>query len=74
MVQWLGFCAFTAVGQGLIPGQGTTVPQAMLYCQKERKEGGRQERESRSNRKTESGRLVIVQVFAPYEVFRGIAK
>ena len=73
MVQWLGFCAFTAVGQGLIPGQGTTVPQAMLYCQKER-EGGRQERESRSNRKTESGRLVIVQVFAPYEVFRGIAK
>ena len=44
MVQWLGFCAFTAVGQGLIPGQGTTVPQAMLYCQKEREEGGKKEK------------------------------
>ena len=30
--------------------------------------------QSRSNRKTESGRLVIVQVFAPYELFGGISK
>ena len=57
MVQWLGLCAFTAVGQGLIPGQGPTVPQAMLYCQKERKEGGREERKKEKAGQTEKHNL-----------------
>ena len=29
MVPWLGLGAFTAVGPGSIPGQGTKIPQAM---------------------------------------------
>ena len=29
MVQWLGFSAFTAVGLGLIPCQGTKISQVM---------------------------------------------
>ena len=29
MVQWLGLCTSTAGGMGLIPGQGTKIPQAM---------------------------------------------
>ena len=29
MVQWLGLRAFTAVGLGLIPAQGTKILQAM---------------------------------------------
>ena len=28
VVQWLGLCAFTALGPGSIPGQGTKIPQA----------------------------------------------
>ena len=28
VVQWLGLSAFTAKGVGLIPGQGTKIPQA----------------------------------------------
>ena len=27
MVQWLGFCAITAVGLGSVPGQGARIPQ-----------------------------------------------
>ena len=33
-VQWLGLCAFTAEGSGLIPGWGTKIPQAMQHRQK----------------------------------------
>ena len=33
-VQWLEFHAFTAEGLGLIPGQGTEIPQAMQRSQK----------------------------------------
>ena len=29
VVQWLGLCAFTALGPGSIPGQGTKIPQAI---------------------------------------------
>ena len=36
-VQWLGLPAFTAVGPGSIPGQGTKIPQAMRRGQKEKK-------------------------------------
>ena len=28
VVQWLGLCTFTTEGAGLIPGQGTKIPQA----------------------------------------------
>ena len=35
MVQWLGLHAFTAVGTGLIPGQGTNIH--MPYSQKKKK-------------------------------------
>lgn len=28
VVQWLGCCAFTAKGEGLIPGLGNKIPQA----------------------------------------------
>ena len=28
-VQWLGFCAFTAMGTGSIPGWGTKIPHAL---------------------------------------------
>lgn len=57
VVQRLRLCAFTAVGQGSIPGQGTMVPQAMLYCQKERKEGGRKERKEEKAGQTEKQNL-----------------
>ena len=32
--QWLGLCTFTAEGAGLIPGQGTKIPQATWHGQK----------------------------------------
>ena len=32
MVQWLGLCAFTAEGSGLIPGQGTKIPQVAQHA------------------------------------------
>ena len=34
VVQWLGLLAFTAKGQGSIPGGGTKIPQAMRCSQK----------------------------------------
>ena len=34
-VQWLGLCVSTVEGPGLIPGQGTRIPQAMWHDQKE---------------------------------------
>ena len=34
MVQWLGLCAFTAVGLDSIPGQGTKIQQAAQPSQK----------------------------------------
>ena len=33
VVQWLGLCAFSAEGQGSIPGQGTKIPQAIWHSQ-----------------------------------------
>ena len=36
MVQWLGLRAFTAVGLGLIPAQGTKILQAM-QCEDQKK-------------------------------------
>ena len=36
IVQWLGLCGFTAVGLGLIPGQGTKIPQALQCTQGKR--------------------------------------
>ena len=33
-VQWLGLGAFTAMGLGSIPGQGTKIPQAVQHGQK----------------------------------------
>ena len=38
MVQWLGFSAFTPVGLGLIPCQGTKISQVMS-CGMAKKEG-----------------------------------
>ena len=38
VVQWLGVSAFIAGGPGLIPGQGTKIPQATQYGQKKKKE------------------------------------
>ena len=38
VVQWLGLCAFTAKGLGLIPGWGTKIPQAMQLSQKKKKQ------------------------------------
>ena len=35
-VQWLGLCVLTAKGQGLIPGQGTKIPQAAWSGQKKK--------------------------------------
>lgn len=32
-VQWLGFSAFTTVGSGSLPGQGTRILQAMCHGQ-----------------------------------------
>ena len=37
VVQWLGLCAFTAEGQGSVPGQGTKIPQAKWHGQKKKK-------------------------------------
>ena len=39
-VQWLGLCASTAGGRGLIPGQGTKIPHAVRHSRgnKEKKE------------------------------------
>ena len=37
MVQWLGVCAFTAKGLGLIPGHGTKIPQATKQKNKNKK-------------------------------------
>ena len=37
VVQWLGLCAFTTKGLGLIPGWGTKIPQAMQLSQKKKK-------------------------------------
>lgn len=34
MIQWLGLRAFNTVILGLIPGQGTKIPQAKQYNQK----------------------------------------
>ena len=34
VVQWLGLYASTARGTGLIPGQGTKIPQATWHGQK----------------------------------------
>ena len=36
-VQWLGLYAFTAVGTGSIPGQGTKIPQAISLTARRRK-------------------------------------
>ena len=33
-VQWLGLCAFTARGVGLIPGWGTRIPHTVECSQK----------------------------------------
>ena len=33
VVQWLGLRAFSAEGQGSIPGQGTKIPQAIWHSQ-----------------------------------------
>ena len=30
-VQWVGFCAFTAKGEGSIPGQGSSIPQTSKW-------------------------------------------
>ena len=35
-VQWLGLCAFTAMGLSSIPGQGTKIPQAEWYSPKQK--------------------------------------
>ena len=39
VVQWLGLGAFTAEGPGLIPGQGTKIPQVTQHGQKKKKDG-----------------------------------
>ena len=36
-VQWLGPCAFIAAGTDAIPGQGTTIPQAVWYGKRKEK-------------------------------------
>ena len=36
VVQWLGFCAFTAEGPSSIPSQGTKIPQVLRYGQKKK--------------------------------------
>ena len=38
IVHWLGLCASTTAGTGLIPGQGTKIPQAGLHGQKKKRE------------------------------------
>ena len=42
-VQGLGLPAFTAEGAGLMPGQGTKVPQAVWHGQKKKKDKNPQE-------------------------------
>ena len=37
VVQWLGFCAFTVEVKGLIPGQGTKIPQVVGRGQKKKR-------------------------------------
>ena len=37
VVQWLGLWALTAKGLGLIPGQGTKIPQALWHGKKKKK-------------------------------------
>ena len=37
MIQWLGLCPSTAGRLGLIPGQGTKIPQATRSLQKKKK-------------------------------------
>ena len=37
MFQWLGICAFTAEGAGLISGQGTNTPPVIQGAAKEGK-------------------------------------
>ena len=37
VMQWLGFCAFTAKGPGSTPGQGTKIQQAAWSKQKQNK-------------------------------------
>ena len=37
VVQWLGVSAFTAVGLGSVPNQGTKIPQAAQHSQKTKK-------------------------------------
>ena len=39
-IQWLGLCASTSEGKGLIPGQRTKVPQAAWHGQKKKKKMG----------------------------------
>ena len=36
VLQWLGFCTFTAEGIGSTPGQGTKIPQASRHDQKKK--------------------------------------
>ena len=44
MVQWLGLLAFAAKGLGLIPGQGTKIPQAARHSQREKKKKKKESR------------------------------
>ena len=37
MVQWLGLCASTTGGLGLIPGWGAKIPHAVQHGQKKKK-------------------------------------
>ena len=37
VIQWLGFCAFTAKGPGSTPGQGSKIQQAVWPKQKQNK-------------------------------------
>ena len=39
--QWLTLCASNAGGVGLIPGQGTKIPQAMQLSKKKKKKAQR---------------------------------
>ena len=50
MVQWLGFCAFTAEGLGSIPSWGTKIPQA-----RQKKKRGRERDEGREEGEVEKG-------------------
>ena len=52
-VQWLGLWASTAGGLGLIPGQGTKIPQAAWHGQKKGEKKDFQREKSRSFSKEE---------------------